>query len=268
MSKANDNKSKSELHFEWAEKWVPIIALGCFVLILIAYFYRPFDGFGSNNDFGTFGDFLGGALNPILGFATVYLLIQSIRFQIDELRHTREDIQISREELKQSNIIHQSNLNTLREKSETEHLLKEIQTAQNYIDRIYSSVIKKGGIKIGAEMNFEYIFFTRDALFSFSRDSQAKNELNYQLQKLLTTTMLVYGLLKNSHQNQTNPILISLHLFSFLPYFEKLSAHIETNLKLDDFPHLNSGYISKIQNYSKLVISTINDILSRTPNPD
>jgi hypothetical protein len=85
-------KTKSEISFEWAEKWMPIIAMMFFVLLLGFYFGNFNSGFGDANAFGTFGDFVGGALNPLLGFLTVWLLIKSIRFQIDELRLTRNEL--------------------------------------------------------------------------------------------------------------------------------------------------------------------------------
>lgn len=44
----------------------------------------------SKSDLGTFGDFLGGILNPILSTLTIVLLIWSIRVQLNELKISRE----------------------------------------------------------------------------------------------------------------------------------------------------------------------------------
>lgn len=44
----------------------------------------------SKSDLGTFGDFLGGILNPILSSLTIVLLIWSIRVQLNELKISRE----------------------------------------------------------------------------------------------------------------------------------------------------------------------------------
>jgi hypothetical protein len=91
-------KTKSEISFEWAEKRV-LLSLGLFCAILLGIYFINSNsnffknlGFGGNSDFGAFGDFVGGALNPILGFATVLLLIKSIHFQIEELRFTRKEL--------------------------------------------------------------------------------------------------------------------------------------------------------------------------------
>jgi hypothetical protein len=81
-----------ETSFAWAEKWLPVFAAGFFTILLGVYFYHFRGELGDNNAFGTFGDFVGGALNPILGFFTVWLLIKSIRFQIQELAATRAEL--------------------------------------------------------------------------------------------------------------------------------------------------------------------------------
>ncbi|MDK2763933.1 MAG: hypothetical protein KYX63_08095 [Alteromonas macleodii] len=44
----------------------------------------------SKSDLGTFGDFLGGILNPILSTLTIVLLVWSIRVQLNELKISRE----------------------------------------------------------------------------------------------------------------------------------------------------------------------------------
>jgi hypothetical protein len=101
----NIEKTKSERTFEVAEKYIPIIAIVVFIILIGIYFLKFHGDFGDNADFGAFGDFIGGALNPILGFLTVLLLLTSIRFQIDELRLTRIDIN-------KANSIHSDNQRT------------------------------------------------------------------------------------------------------------------------------------------------------------
>ena len=41
----------------------------------------------SNGDWGTFGDYLGGVLNPILGFASFMALLYTVRLQSNELKN-------------------------------------------------------------------------------------------------------------------------------------------------------------------------------------
>ncbi|PMG80939.1 hypothetical protein BCU84_00335 [Shewanella sp. 10N.286.51.B7] len=51
----------------------------------------------SQETFAQFGDYVGGTLNPILSFATIGLLVWSIRIQLDELRETRHEATQSRQ---------------------------------------------------------------------------------------------------------------------------------------------------------------------------
>lgn len=85
----------------WLE--VALIAVACAAIgILILYFLNFNSGWGTQETFAQFGDFIGGTLNPILGFATVALLIWSIRLQMKELRLTREELAATKEEAKKS----------------------------------------------------------------------------------------------------------------------------------------------------------------------
>lgn len=69
----------------------------CFLLTL--YFMNFNGGWGNQGDFGAFGDFLGGVLNPILGFATVGLLIWSLKMQMKELSLSNQQLALTRQEL-------------------------------------------------------------------------------------------------------------------------------------------------------------------------
>lgn len=69
-----------------------------------------------------FGDYFGGVLNPILGFATVSLLVWSIQIQLRELKFTRDELELNTKanreqaiELKRQNdfLIRKENENSL-----------------------------------------------------------------------------------------------------------------------------------------------------------
>ncbi|WP_062270663.1 hypothetical protein [Endozoicomonas arenosclerae] len=95
------------------------------VFVMGLYFYHfAGNGFsGKGENWGTFGDFLGGTLNPVFGFITILLLIETLRqsrealIQNDKaleqgrialeqnnkaLEQNREEIKLSREELEKS----------------------------------------------------------------------------------------------------------------------------------------------------------------------
>ena len=93
------------------------------VSILILYFGMFYGAYGTQETFAQFGDFIGGTINPILGFATVGLLIWSINIQLHELRETRS-------EARQSRIAFENQLNISRD----EVKLRQIQISiDNYL---------------------------------------------------------------------------------------------------------------------------------------
>lgn len=86
---------RSEKSFKWL-----IILLAIVASCLLAFYFLNFHGgIGDKGDFGAFGDYFGGVLNPILGFATVGLLVWSLKYQMDELALSRQELALTRQEL-------------------------------------------------------------------------------------------------------------------------------------------------------------------------
>lgn len=71
----------------------PYFAVPIAILMLAVYFLNFNDGFGNQSDFGAFGDFFGGILNPILTFLTILLLLRQLRYQRSELHATVKELQ-------------------------------------------------------------------------------------------------------------------------------------------------------------------------------
>lgn len=78
--------------------WLLIVAAGSIFIATIMYFdnfyFNYLDYFDgklseSYSDWGTFGDFFGGTLNPILSFLGLIALLSTIKLQIRELKETR-----------------------------------------------------------------------------------------------------------------------------------------------------------------------------------
>lgn len=85
-----------------------LIGIGVFGLvaagIAIGSYLAHFGWSTTNNheQWGQFGDFFGGTLNPILSFLALIALLVSLHFQVKELSLTRKEVQNSTTELKQS----------------------------------------------------------------------------------------------------------------------------------------------------------------------
>ncbi|MBY0573763.1 MAG: hypothetical protein K2P84_08790 [Undibacterium sp.] len=79
--------------FKWLA-WILAIASVVVVCVFVIYFSK-FHGALSQaqSDWGTFGDFLGGTLNPILSFLGLIALLLTIVLQSKELESTRKELE-------------------------------------------------------------------------------------------------------------------------------------------------------------------------------
>lgn len=69
----------------------------CFIIIILGIYFLnfEFDSFlfsDNKGDWGTFGDYMGGLLNPIFAFASFIALLYTIKLQRDELAATRKEL--------------------------------------------------------------------------------------------------------------------------------------------------------------------------------
>jgi uncharacterized membrane protein len=80
-----------------------IIALAAIVLTFGLYFFN-FHGAMSDTpgDWGTFGDFVGGVLNPIFGFLSFTAVLITIILQNKEMNLTRQELELTRKEMERS----------------------------------------------------------------------------------------------------------------------------------------------------------------------
>jgi len=83
------------------------------LLLSISVYVISFGGHlgGTQESWGQFGDYLGGVLNPLLGFAGLIAILYTIKLQADSIalsassvELTREDLRLQVEEMRQSRI--------------------------------------------------------------------------------------------------------------------------------------------------------------------
>lgn len=120
---------------------------------------------------GTFGDFIGGILNPIFAFFAFYWLTYSVRLQINELKETRDELckaataqeesarhQKSIAQLEQSNVETQRELLNLQKQSlETQILASKAQQEQIALQNFESLFFELLKAKIDVTDNISYI---------------------------------------------------------------------------------------------------------------
>lgn len=84
----------------WWLSWILALAVAITVATFSAYFFN-FKGSFSNDQtvWGTFGDFVGGTLNPILSFLALIALLLTVTLQNRQINISSEELKLSRSEL-------------------------------------------------------------------------------------------------------------------------------------------------------------------------
>ena len=96
MSASNKNKLPNL-------KFLLISAGSLFVITLAFYFYNFHNALSEKHeDWGTFGDFMGGTLNPIFALFSLAAILYTIKIQTKGLKLSRKELKATRKELERS----------------------------------------------------------------------------------------------------------------------------------------------------------------------
>lgn len=99
--------------------YVAVITLGVVTLILIIYLLLSGGTLGSFAQWGQFGDYFGGVLNPILSFIAIIVLLITIRLQSKELKNSTKQLKHSADELELSRIELEKSSKALQDQSKS-----------------------------------------------------------------------------------------------------------------------------------------------------
>lgn len=193
MGSLNENESiisKKEKANLVKGKWT-LVLFG--IGLLIFYFYNFFNTTRLTQESAAqFGDYLGGTLNPILGFATVALLVWSIQIQLRELKLTRYEMkkntQANREqasELHTQNKHHQERYekdNEILKLQQLQQLFSEQRIIFNYYLQQPIGLIDKGRLVITNEVLYASHAFDRTELVKFlNKEGEEEHYIPYQI---------------------------------------------------------------------------------------
>ncbi|EKI0758133.1 hypothetical protein ACVYFZ_12405 [Vibrio cholerae] len=158
----NGNEEKTD-RLDTLSNIVIGVGVFCVLLVLAAYLinFHSYDLSKSPSQWGAFGDFLGGVLNPILSFLSLILVLVTIRQQKISLQQTSKQIKMSFDEMTKSVIAQEKQadlaerqLKNLLEKNNLEDLIKVLREALEDIERnlaeevtCFSNVGKKRKLK-------------------------------------------------------------------------------------------------------------------------
>ena len=80
--------------------WIFAISTGCLVGVILSYMIFFNGGFSHDQTiWGTFGDYVGGTLGPILSFFSLFALLLTIILQSRQVEISRQELEASRKEL-------------------------------------------------------------------------------------------------------------------------------------------------------------------------
>jgi uncharacterized membrane protein len=217
---------------------VVLIVIVLAVGVLSVYFANFNGEFGNQSDFGAFGDFLGGILNPILSFATLSLLIWSINIQIRELKATTLEFKRSAAAQEAIDKNQKKELNFYQNKGEVEFILNELKrlegTKQKILEGSYThypieSVLIYG--KIDCILNFQ------ELMNGFDYKSPNQDEDKLPIVNLITD-LISYTNDYDYYLEQLFVIkeykLYVMKVYSFSSFLEKLTeVKLGTKLQLN-----------------------------------
>ncbi|MBW3513203.1 hypothetical protein KO537_00440 [Shewanella sp. NKUCC01_JLK] len=237
--KADEKPTDKPISFTWLFVVLGLIA----ALLLGLYFYHFWYilglRLGSQSDFGTFGDFLGGVLNPILGFSTVVLLIQSLKTQREELADTRKVLEQTKEEAKLSRQAMEAQVEHSQKEAQLNEFRQVLAIQIGFIDKCLNTIVHKKKVT----HNGDATYFNVSILDILNFDTDIKDEeyTFYQNQ------------IKSKYPNPLSKNIKELeqHIFQYATL--TLEYNEVSNYSFNTYPYLTKAItlISNLTTFSK-----------------
>ena len=211
---ASKKKNSSKLYFL---NWILAFAILLFIALIVFYFINVYNlDTTKKADWGTFGDFVGGTLNPIFALFSLFAIIYTIKIQTQELEFSREELEATRKELKESRIAQQEQSESLKLQNEATKLQMFENTFFQLLNQHnqYLDLVVKENIKI------EYIKYV-----PFSSNTSGRRADGLKPKEEILSN---FGVI-----NQSNRVLKNyfMTLFQILKYINEFAKRNEINAK-------------------------------------
>lgn len=257
-SKDNEDKSTLPIWLYIALGFVIATAVG----VLSTYFSQFNDKLGDQNTFGLFGDFVGGTLNPLLGFFTVALLIWSIKIQRDELSLARAELAKTAEATLESSSAMRKQIEHIEKETQLNELMRLINEQMGEYNELISRPMTTGLSRLLATSNYgnrctykhflhpnEEMRFAKQAnkerLEAILKGQETRFEEDAAIISEITFTVETISSLVSAYAELSN------HLHFKKVYFEKAFLMIQSVIDLpcaDDIVELQE-YLEAFRDY-------------------
>lgn len=190
-------KDLNQKHFKSVAKLLLAFTILSLFFVISPYVIRFGGGlnFGQQNEFAQFGDYLGGVLNPILSFATIFLLLFTVKLQIDSLNLQAQEVEATRLELSQSREAAQEQIRHMKVEAKKADVYKTIQVLEERLEGLYREPVffVSNGILRERELYFLLSFATEEALQQIIKpEEKPSSEFETQLVKTKSVLMQLH----------------------------------------------------------------------------
>ena len=210
MENNNDDSSNKDSSNNRTLFIILLVIAGFSIISFAVVWFRYFNFFSGTpystnpNDWGVFGDYFGGVLNPILSFLTIILLLYTIKQTSDALQQSKEELILSREAIEAT--------------KEELHFAHKTYDAQKEALQIQNNYIQ--------QQNFENHFFSlfsilKEKISSFEYDG-AKGYSAYS--KLCN--ILNFKIRSTKFSQNGTPLIMPRERLENMPLFETILSNL------------------------------------------
>ncbi len=130
-------KVKSSIKLQWLNKLI-FLAIILFIVVIGIYFFNFNNGFSvEKSEWGAFGDFIGGTLNPMFAFLSLIAIIYTIKIQTEELEYTKEELEKSRIAQEKQSKSFQIQNNSIKQQTFENTFFRLLEHHNSLIDELY-----------------------------------------------------------------------------------------------------------------------------------
>jgi uncharacterized membrane protein len=180
--------------------WILTAASMAIAVVFWLYFTNFSGGLSNKNDvWGTFGDFIGGTLNPILSFFALIALLLTIILQSRELEATRE-------ELKRSASAHEKQVNYISGQQQRDDLIRLVTKLTDRINNNYNSNLLDNSLSIHAALIGSDSPMDNDDLYNLIEQMRDNESKTYKIIKYLEADLFTLFEILEKYESVSNAV--------------------------------------------------------------